>query len=96
MLLVNDGFPVNDIHIRLDAVFTAITDSIYEVYVFMNRVIIHVAGYEFTLWNFVIGAMIIAFVTAACIPDSPYGSYGGDFTVPDEAEEFYDAGYFDG
>ena len=91
-----DGFPTTDTHIRLDAVFNAITDSMYEIYVYMNRIIIHVAGHEFTLWNFVIGAMIIAFITAACIPDTPGGSMGDDFTVPDEAAEFYDAGYFDG
>ena len=60
-----DGFPTTDTHIRLDAVFNAITESMYEIYVYMNRIIIHVAGHEFTLWNFVIGAMIIAFLTAA-------------------------------
>lgn len=47
------------------------------------------ANYRFSMWDFTIGAMIIAAVTAALLPDSFVG-----FDDP-VVGEFYDDGYFD-
>ena len=66
-----DWVPSQPTVISLDTIFDALTDSMYDLYVYLNNVYISVAGYRFTLWNFVIGAMLIAVVTAACIPDTP-------------------------
>lgn len=85
--------PGQNTRIELDTVFDAFVTNMYDLYRYMNKVIIVVAGHEFSLWNMVIGAMILAALTAAAIPESPMAD---SFTVPDEAAEFYDAGYFDG
>lgn len=58
-------------NLDLDTVFDYLTNCMYDIYVFMQRTSITVAGYTFSLWNMLIGAMVIAFITAACIPETP-------------------------